>query len=236
MRSDENVAFKRHVRELRQRLVAALIVFAGFSAISFYFSPGVLSWLQADLALSLHALKAYEVIYTQIMISLILGFFLSLPFTLYQFLAFARPGLRPGEYRLLRDFLPFSFLLFLMGAVFAYQFVVKTALEFFQGVTRSSGVEAVWGLKNTVGFALKISALTGVVFQLPVVAVVLAKAGLADAEMMRGYRSHFFVAVLFVAAVATPPDVVTQLLITGPVLGLYQLSIFLVSRIEASVN
>jgi len=101
-----------------------------------------------------------------------------------------------------------------------------------QSFTASADVTSVSGLQATSSFVLRISALTGALFQLPVIADVLALVGLLTSGQMRRYRPHFIVALLMVAAIATPPDVLTQVLIVGPVIGFYQVSIWLVGRIE----
>lgn len=225
-------SFEDHVRELRKRLFWIMLGLVSASAVSFYFSSDILKWLQDDLSIQVHALQAFEVFYTELMIALILGFFISLPFTLYQILKFMKPGLKDQEYRVMRNYLPFAVLLFLIGAGFAYNFVVKTAFGFFQSVGSSAEVSAVWGLKNTLGFAMKISGLVGVFFQLPIVALVLGKAGIIDSDMMLKYRSYFAVFVLLTSAMATPPDIITQIMITVPIIGLYQVSIWMVKRVE----
>lgn len=225
-------AIQEHVRELRSRMARAAVSFAAATALGFYFSPRLLSFLQSDLGVSLHALKAYDVLYTQIMIALLAAFVLTLPYLAWEMLRFAKPGLKEHEYRVIRNYLPFSYLLFVSGAVFAYEFIVKNALRFFRSVTAASDVTAVWGLQSTLGFALRLSAVTGLLFQLPIAAAVLARAGLIDSGMMRRYRVYVVVGVLFMAAVATPPDVVTQLLVTVPVMLLYEASTLIVSRIE----
>ncbi|MBC5792501.1 MAG: twin-arginine translocase subunit TatC [Nanohaloarchaea archaeon] len=221
-----------HVIELRRRLIRISISLVIATALSFYFSPDILIWLQNDLSVEVHALKAFETFYTELMIALILGFFISLPYTIYQIIKFMKPGLKEREYKVMRNYLPFSIILFLGGAVFAYEFVIKASFAFFEGVGQSAGVTSVWGLKNTLGFAMKISGFTGVFFQLPIVSVVLARAGILESEMMVKYRNYFIVAVLLFSAMATPPDLITQILITLPVIGLYQVSIFLVGKIQ----
>lgn len=225
---------EEHVQELRKRLFYVVTVFAAATGASFYYSQEILSFFQADLGVRLHSLTAYETFYTQLMIAMLLGFLISLPFTLFQLLKFAKPGLKDKEYSMMRNYLPFSIILFGVGSAFSYQYVVKTSLGFFEQTTSAADVAAVWGLKNTLGFAMKISAFTGIIFQLPIVAVVLAKAGVIDREMMLKYRSYFIVGILLAAAMATPPDILTQILVTAPVIGLYQLSIFLVGRVESS--
>ena len=221
-----------HVQELRKRLIRVALVFIVASAGAFYFSQQILVFLQTDLNVSLHALTAYETFYTQLMITVLLGFLISLPVTLYQVLQFMKPGLKDHEYKVMRNYLPFSIGLFGIGAFFSYQYIVKMSLTFFESVTMNSDVAAIWGLRNTLGFAMKISAFTGIIFQLPIVSVILAKAGLINREMMIRYRTYFIVGILLVAALATPPDIVTQLLVTAPVIGLYQLSIFLVGKVQ----
>lgn len=227
-------SLEQHLKELRKRVFRSLLAFVVASGAVFYFSSDILNWMQADLGFKLNALTAYEVFYTELMIALLGGFLLALPVIIYQLLKFVEPGLRENEYRAMRNYLPFSIALFLIGFWFSYNFIVKTSLNFFQSVTSSAEVTAVWGLQNTLGFALKLSAFTGIIFQLPIVAVVLGRAGIIDREMMIKYRNYFIVSILLAAAIATPPDLVTQVLVTAPVIGLYQLSIFLVGRIEVS--
>ncbi len=221
-----------HVRELRKRLKVAGAFFLLAVGVCFYFSSQVLNWLQSDLGFALHALTAYEVLYTELMIAFLGGFLFSLPIVLYEIIAFMRPGLKEKEYLVMRNYLPFSVILFVGGAVFAYSYIVKASLAFFNSTTESANVAAVWGLQNTVGFALRISAFTGIIFQLPIVSVLLARAGLLNVDMMKRYRSYFIVSILVISALATPPDLISQALVTGPVIGLYQISILLVSRFE----
>lgn len=233
MRSDnQEKSLEYHLNELKSRFLHSVIVFVILSGAGFLFSAEIMQFLQMDLNLKLHTFRAYEAFYTQLMIALLFGFLTSLPVIVYQFLKFAEPGLKKKEYRIARNFLPFSYLLFLTGFAFSYQFVVKTSLEFFKKVTASTTTESVWGLQTTLGLVLKLSAASGILFQIPIVALVLGKAGLLTADTMRKYRAYFFIAILIVAAMATPPDIVTQFLITMPVLGLYQISIFLVERVE----
>jgi sec-independent protein translocase protein TatC len=223
---------ERHLDELRNRLKVTALFFVSSVTLSFYFSSDVLKWVQADLGFDLFALSAYEVLYTELMLAFLGGFLISLPFILYQVLAFARPGLKENEYRAMRNYLPFLVILFVIGSLFSYNYVVKTSLAFFQSAAGAAEVPALWGLQNTVGFALRLSAFTGIVFQLPIVSLVLAEAGLIDREKMVEYRTYFIVGILLLSAIATPPDIVSQILVTVPVIGLYQLSIYLVGKTE----
>jgi len=224
--------FEQHLRELRKRLIYTAFFTVSAIIIVFYKSSEILAFLQSDLGFTLNALKAYEVFYTQLMIALVLGIVISLPLIVYQALKFAEPGLKRREYKALRNYLPFSIILFIGGAVFAYQFIVKLSLSFFQGFNQSAAVNSVWGLQSTMGFALKLSAFTGIFFQLPIVSAVLARIGLLNSEMMIDYRNYFIIAILVLAAFATPPDIISQTLIVLPMIGLYQISIKIVKRIN----
>ncbi len=221
-----------HIQEMRQRMIRVVAAFFVCAVGMFYFSSDILEWLQTDLDLSLNALAAYEVIYTQLFLAALLGFLVTLPYALYHLLKFLEPGLKKNEYRVLRNYLPLFIVLFAAGSLFSYNFVVKASLQFFYNLTASSGVEAVWGLQNTILFVVKISALTGILFQLPIIAAVLSKAGFISAAQMKENRAYFAIGILVLAAVATPPDLITQVLIAVPVIGLYQLSIILVARME----
>jgi len=225
-------ALQPHIQELRYRIIyVAVFLFLATGAV-FLVSQDLLIWLQTDLALDLNALSAYETIYTQLMLSVLFGFVLVVPFTAYQTLTFLKPGLKPAEYRILRNYTPLFFILFMAGSVFSYEFIVKNSLRFFRQTTAAAGVTAVWGLKDTIMFVLKISSLTGILFQLPIIAAVLSRAGVITAAQMKAHRAYVAVAVLILAAVATPPDLITQVLIATPVIILYQLSIVLVARME----
>jgi sec-independent protein translocase protein TatC len=224
--------FSRHLEELRWRLKHTALVFVILSVFGFYFSNNVINFLQSDLQISLHALTAYEVLYTQISISLLAGLVFSLPVLAYHSMKFAKPGLKSKEYLVLRNYLPFSILLFVIGAVFSYEVIVKYSLQFFQSATSRADVAAIWGLQSTLSFSLRLSVFTGLIFQLPIMSLVLSKAGLLDSSLMKEYRAHFIIVILLISAVATPPDLLTQVMVTAPVLGLYQLSVWLVSLSE----
>jgi len=221
-----------HVAALFKRLKIVAVFFLASTAGTFYFSSNILSWIQTDLGLELFALTSYETLNTQLMIAFLGGFLISLPVTLYEIILFMKPGLKENEYKVMRNYLPFSMILFSLGSAFSYQFVVKTSLAFFQSVTDASTVGAVWGLQNTIGFALRLSAFMGIIFQLPIAAVILAKAGIIRSNQMKQYRGYFIVSILIISALATPPDMISQALVTGPVILLYQASIYLVKRVE----
>lgn len=214
-----------HVEELKTSLKHSLLIFILLTGLIFYFSDTFLMVLQDDLGLNLHGLTPLEVLNVRIMIALTMGFILSLPAMLHSFYKFAAPGLKEEERNVLKKFMPISYILFLVGAAFSYMAVFKNAVEFLEAFTEGAGVELVWGLQSTMALGLRISLLTGFLFQMPLMIYIGDKSGLISAEKLGKYRPYVYAGILLVAAFATPPDLITQLLITAPVILLFEATI-----------
>ncbi|WP_460274552.1 twin-arginine translocase subunit TatC [Celeribacter sp. ULVN23_4] len=195
-----------------------------------------------------------EYFFTLIRISMVGGLALSFPVVAYQLWRFVAPGLYKNEKNAFLPFLIASPVLFLMGAAFAQFVVVPLAMTFFLGfadlpsfvgalvtsggdvsaATSDSGIDIVFNGKvnESLDITLKMIVAFGLCFQLPVLLTLMGKAGLASAHGLRSTRKYAVVGILTVAALVTPPDVTTQLILFVVVYGLYEISIFLVARVE----
>jgi len=194
-----------------------------------------------------------EYFFTLIRISMVGGLFLAFPVIGYQLWRFVAPGLYKNEKNAFLPFLIASPALFLMGAAFAHYIVVPLAMQFFLGfadlpsffaamvatgevgqATRETGIDIVFNGKvnESLDITLKMIVAFGLCFQLPVLLTLMGKAGLATAEGLRSTRKYAVIGILVVAALVTPPDVTTQLILFVVVYGLYEISIFLVARVE----
>ncbi len=195
-----------------------------------------------------------EYFFTLIRISMVGGLMVSFPVIANQLWRFVAPGLYKNEKQAFLPFLIASPFLFLLGAAFAQFIVVPLAMTFFLGfadlpsyVTAllsgageidpnavDSGIDIVFTGKvnESLDITLKMIVAFGLCFQLPVLLTLLGKAGLASARGLRGTRKYAVVGILVVAALVTPPDVTTQLILFTVVYGLYEISIFLVARVE----
>ena len=227
----EEKDFTEHLDELKVSLKHSFYVFALLVIFFFIASENILRFMQADINVGLHGLTPFEVLNVRIGIAAILGLVFSLPVIFNSFISFAKPGLKEGEYKILRNYLPVSYLLFLAGSFFSYKVIFKNAVNFFVTFTESSGVDIVWGLSNTLMLGLRISVLTGLMFQMPLVILISVKSGLITPKDLKRYRPHVVVGILSVSALATPPDVLTQVMITIPVFVLYEASIILARRV-----
>ncbi|MEP3345450.1 MAG: twin-arginine translocase subunit TatC [Litoreibacter sp.] len=194
-----------------------------------------------------------EYFFTLIRISMVGGLFVSFPVIGYQLWRFVAPGLYKNEKNAFLPFLVASPLLFLLGASFAHYVVVPLAMQFFLGfadlpsffaaivasgevteATSDTGIDIVFNGKvnESLDITLKMIVAFGLCFQLPVLLTLMGKAGLATADGLRSTRKYAVVGILIVAALVTPPDVTTQLILFIVVYGLYEISIFLVARVE----
>ncbi|MEM9582448.1 MAG: twin-arginine translocase subunit TatC [Pseudomonadota bacterium] len=194
-----------------------------------------------------------EYFFTLIRISMVGGLCVSFPVIAFQMWRFVAPGLYKQEKNAFLPFLIASPVMFLLGASFAHYVVVPLAMQFFLGFadlpsffsglitpqeikdgTKDTGIDIVFNGKvnESLDITLKMIVAFGLCFQLPVLLTLMGKAGLASSEGLKNVRKYAIVGILTVAALVTPPDVTTQILLFTVVYGLYEVSIFLVKRVE----
>ena len=161
----------------------------------------------------------------------VMGVVLAMPYILYQFWQFIRPGLYPKEQKGLKGVVFVCSALFLTGVLFGYFIIAPFAINFLMGYT-IPGVENIPTISSYINYMIMFTLPAGLIFELPVLVYFLAKIGLVTADFMRRYRKHSIIVILMMAAVMTPPDVVTQMLIGIPLYLLYEISILIAKRIE----
>lgn len=169
---------------------------------------------------------------THIWVALIAGFILAFPYVLYEFWRFIAPGLKPQERNYSRWVLFFGGILFLVGVLFGYYLIVPLSLQFLGSYTISEEVNNLIDLNSYLSTVSTVTLATGIIFELPVVIYFLARTGLVTADFLRKYRRHSIVLILVLSAVITPPDVASQILVSFPILILYEISIRIAARIE----
>ncbi|HMC98344.1 MAG TPA: twin-arginine translocase subunit TatC [Flavobacteriales bacterium] len=165
-------------------------------------------------------------------IAITLGFIIASPFVIWQVWRFVAPGLKEKERNAVRGTVFFVVLLFLLGTAFAYFVVAPMSIQFFATYSLSSSIEKRPTLDSYVSILNSFLLWTGLAFELPVVMYFLSRIGIVGPGFLRTYRKHAFVAILVVAAIITPPDVVSQILVSLPLLALYEVSILLAARSE----
>ncbi|MCX8148687.1 twin-arginine translocase subunit TatC [Thermaurantimonas aggregans] len=165
-------------------------------------------------------------------VSLVGGVILAFPYIVLQIWLFVAPGLKPEERKYAGVLIGSSSILFFLGVLFGYFLIVPLTVQFLGTYQVSDSVANQIDLSSYISTVTSVLLACGVMFQLPVLVYVGSKLGLLTPEWMRKYRKHAFVVVLIVAAVITPPDVASQILVTIPVMILYEISILIASRIS----
>jgi len=164
-------------------------------------------------------------------ISLIAGLILALPYILWELWRFIKPGLTEKEVRASRGAIFVIFLLFITGVLFSYFIVAPLMINFLGGYSVSENVRNQIALTSYVSNITLLTLLMGVVFELPVVILLLTKIGIITPMMLKKYRKHTIVVILIVAGVITPsPDVFSQLIVAFPLYGLFEISLVISSR------
>lgn len=231
--------FIGHLLELRRRvLFAVLAVFIGF-LLSYPFSRSIYNILAAPLIRVLPAgshliyTSLPEVFLTYVKLSLLSGFVLALPVVLYQFWAFIAPGLYEHERRAFFPLIFASVFLFVGGMLFAYFLVFPAAFKFF--VSFSGGdITAMPQVSNYLSLIVKFSLAFGLAFQIPILIIVLTRIGILQVETLRNGRRYAFLICAVAAAVLSPPDVLSMILLLIPMYLLFEIGLFFAARLPQS--
>ncbi|PRY95078.1 sec-independent protein translocase protein TatC [Hasllibacter halocynthiae] len=245
-----------HLRELRQRLIWCVVAFVACMALCFTVATPIFNFLTAPLCEALAQrgqdcdlifIKPQEGFFVAVQVSLLGGFILSFPILATQMWRFVAPGLYRSEKGAFLPFLIASPFMFFLGAAFAFYVVTPLAYDFFLGFQQfgvagepeldefGAPLSVVFqgSAQEYLNLTIKFIVAFGLCFQLPVLLTLMGKAGLVSAVGLRGMRKYAVVGILLVAALVTPPDVITQVILFTVVYGLYEISIQLVRRIEA---
>jgi sec-independent protein translocase protein TatC len=226
-----------HLIELRTRLLRCVVALGIAFAVCLYFAEDIFSFLARPLMEAFPAgqgrliyTKLYEAFFVEIKIALFAAFFISFPIIANQLWAFVAPGLYAREKKAFLPFLIATPILFTLGASLAYFIVMPTAFRWFLGFEGNRGglkLEALPGTGDYLDLVMQFILAFGISFLLPVLLMLLNRAGIVTRAQMAGARRYVIVIIFIVAAVITPPDVVSQLLLAVPLLLLFEGSLAL---------
>ena len=256
---DSSAPLIEHLTELRQRLIYSVVAFTVAMLACFTIWKPIFNFLTLPLCKSmiqrghqdcgLILIKLQEGFFVAISISLMGGLIIAFPIIGYQMWRFVAPGLYKSEKGAFLPFLLASPLMFFLGASFAYFVVTPLAFDFFLGFqqpgslasgenseTGTAGIAFQGSAQEYLSLTIKFIVAFGICFQLPVLLTLMGKAGLISSSGLKNVRKFAIVGILVLAALVTPPDVITQIILFVVVYGLYEISIFLVARVEKKIN
>lgn len=233
-----------HLTELRARLLRAVLLILLLFLALFPFAKTLYHWVALPLLSKLPegthmvAIDVATPFVTPLKLAFFLAIFAAMPFLLYQAWAFVAPGLYRNEKRIALPLLFSSTILFYLGCAFAYFIVLPTIFSFLTQMT-PEGVTMMTDISHYLDFVVVMFLVFGLSFEIPVAIVILVSLGLATPESLRRHRGYVIVAAFVVAAVVTPPDALSQILLAVPMCLLFELGIFaakLVLPVSASAN
>jgi sec-independent protein translocase protein TatC len=228
--NDKEMSVYEHLSELRKRLIIVLIFFSVALIVSFFFVEPVILYLQrTDEAkqLTMNAFRLTDPIRIYFQFAFVIAFILTAPVLLYQIWAFVSPGLYEKERKVTLSYIPISIFLFLAGVSFAYFVLFPFVVRFMQNLANRLGIHQVIGINEYFEFLLQLILPFGIVFQLPVVVMFLTRLGLITPMLLIKIRKYAYLVLLIVAAIITPPDVLSQVIVMIPLSILYEVSIWI---------
>lgn len=230
MPEDEKLPFTAHLEELRKRLIICFSAVGIGFVISYIFSKSLFEILMQPLLTAMPPEEKLiytalpEAFFTYLKVAFLAGILLAVPVIMYQLWIFIAPGLYKKEKRLLTPIVFLSSLFFLGGALFGYFVVFPFGFKFFMGFS-SDYVRPLPSMKEYLGFSAKLLFAFGIVFELPLFITFLARLGIVDTKFLKAKRKYAILLFFVFAAILTPPDVITQVMMAGPLIVLYEVSI-----------
>ncbi len=251
---EAEMGFLDHLEELRWHVIRAAIAIVFFASLALVYQEWIFKniifapknpefatyhffcWLSEKTCFSppdlpLITRELGEQFFIGITVSIYLGFIISFPYVFFEFWRFIKPGLHENEKKVAGGLVLATSFLFTTGVLFGYYLISPFAITWLGSYT--VGVEAVNSptLASYVNYLTMFTIPTGLAFELPIVVYFLAKTGIVGPQIMKKYRRHALLVIFIVAAVITPPDALTQILVGVPVYILYEISIIIADRV-----
>jgi len=229
---DEKQPFLSHLKELRDRIIVCLIVLAMTFIFAYLFKEKVFTFLMQPFLTVMPEKSSFiftyitEAFITYFKISFVVAIFISSPVILYEFWMFVAPGLYEKEKKYAIPFILFGSICFIAGAFFCYYVVLPTIYKFFVSYA-ADFIIPMPDLKGYMNLTLKLLIIFGLIFELPLVAFYLGKAGIINYKMLSQKRRYAILGIVVISAIITPPDISSQILMALPMWGLYELSIII---------
>ena len=233
MSQDQTMPLTEHLSELRSRIIVILSAIGILFLITYYFSPQLLAFVQKPIGKhKLVFLSPTEAFFAHLKVSFYVAFFLSLPVTFHQIWRFCSPGLLNTEKRYVVPFVTASSICFTLGALFCYYVVLPFGLDFLLSFG-SATLEPQISINYYISFVFQLVLAFGLVFEVPILVVLLVQIGVLSTKTLTSNRGYVIIGAFVMGAVLTPtPDMFNQILLAGPLLVLFEISVIIGRFIE----
>nr|WP_078392367.1 twin-arginine translocase subunit TatC [Shouchella patagoniensis] len=224
----QDMSVMDHAEELRRRIFVVLAFFIAALIGGFFLAVPVISYLQeapqaADMPF--HAFRLTDPLRIYVNFSIIMALIIIIPVILYQLWAFISPGLKEEEQKATLAYIPISFSLFLIGIAFSYFILIPFVMSFMSDMASRLQISEMYGINEYFSFLFQLTIPFGFLFQLPVVVMFLTRLGVVTPAFLNKIRKYAYFVLLVIAGIITPPELMSHLLVTFPMLILYEISI-----------
>lgn len=228
-RDDGSMSIMQHLDELRTRIIRSGIAIVLGSCVAYYFLDEIMAYITAP-AGKLYFMQPAEAFFTYVKVTVCGGCLVALPVIFYQAWRFLLPALTIRERLLLGLLVPFSVILFLAGLLFSFQLVLPLCIKFFMGMGTDT-MQPMFSIEKYLDFIFTFVLPFGVIFELPLIMVVLALLGIVNSDMMQKQFRMVILITFILGALLTPPDVISQCMLALPMIALYGFGYFIVKYI-----
>ena len=252
MSENQQMSFLQHLDELRWRLVRIAIAVISVAVVLWIYQEWVMNHVflvlkekefitfkllcayfgvcVSDTTVKMQSMTVSGQFNYAMMMSLMGGLIISAPYIFYQIWSFIKPGLKKNELRAAKGLVFYVSLCFFLGVLFGYFVVAPLTVQFFGSFQISPEIENNFTVGSYMGTVISTVFYTGILFLLPIVSFILTKIGLIGPEFLKKYRRHAIVVILIISAVITPPDMLSQIIVSIPIIVLYEIGIVVSTR------
>jgi sec-independent protein translocase protein TatC len=219
-----------HIGELRKRVIIIASFFFVSAIGGFFLAEPIIVYLQhtneAE-ALQMNAFRITDPIKIFMQFSFLIAFIITFPVTLYQIWAFISPGLYERERKVTLSYIPISLFLFLSGLAFSYFILFPFVVKFMSNLADRLDINQVIGINEYFQFLFQLTLPFGILFQMPVIVMFLTRLGIITPAILVKIRKYAYFVLLVIGALITPPEIISHLMVTVPLLILYEISIII---------
>lgn len=233
--TQNNTDLISHLEELRHTLIRCFIAIGIILPLALFLAPILLDilikYFTQSLPITLNFFSPMEIFILQLKTSLLLDFLICFPYIAKQLWNFILPALYDHERRFIKSVVISSSTLFIIGIIFCLLFILPLIIRFGASYATAE-INALFGISNIISLSLQLSIIFGIMFQFPLITYALIKANIITYNAVKSKRPYIFTLILIISAILTPPDIVSQLMLTGPTYILFELGLYFAKKLS----